>query len=33
LGSKSYFKLADEFLVKKNINVESAAWARLKRKD
>ena len=25
LGSKSYFKLADEFLVKKNINVESAA--------
>jgi len=25
LGSKSYFKLADEFLVKKNLNVESAA--------
>ena len=25
LGSKSYLKLADEFLVKKNINVESAA--------
>ncbi len=25
LGSKSYFKLADEFLNKKNINVESAA--------
>jgi chromosome partitioning protein len=25
LGSKSYFKLADEFLVKKNNNVESAA--------
>ena len=25
LGSKSYFKLADEFLAKKNINVESAA--------
>ena len=25
LGSKSYFKLADEFLIKKNINVESAA--------
>ena len=25
LGSKSYFKLADEFLVKKNPNVESAA--------
>ena len=25
LGSKSYFKLADEFLTKKNINVESAA--------
>ena len=33
LGSKSYFKLADEFLVKKNIKVESAAWALLKRKD
>ena len=33
LGSKSYLKLADEFLVKKNPNVESAAWARLKRKD
>ena len=25
VGSKSYFKLADEFLAKKNINVESAA--------
>ncbi len=25
LGSKSYFKLADEFLAKKNLNVESAA--------
>ena len=25
LGRKSYFKLADEFLAKKNINVESAA--------
>ena len=25
VGSKSYFKLADEFLTKKNINVESAA--------
>ena len=25
LGSKSYFKLADEFLIKKNHNVESAA--------
>ena len=25
LGSKSYLKLADEFLVKKNSNVESAA--------
>ena len=25
LGSKSYFKLADEFLIKKNPNVESAA--------
>ena len=25
LGSKSYFKLADEFLIKKNLNVESAA--------
>ena len=25
LGSKSYFKLADEFLQKKNLNVESAA--------
>ena len=25
VGSKSYFKLADEFLVKKNLNVESAA--------
>ena len=25
LGSKSYFKLADEFLDKKNLNVESAA--------
>ena len=25
LESKSYFKLADEFLNKKNINVESAA--------
>ena len=25
LGSKSYLKLADEFLTKKNINVESAA--------
>ena len=25
LGSKSYFQLADEFLSKKNINVESAA--------
>ena len=25
LGSKSYFKLADEFLAKKKINVESAA--------
>ena len=25
LGSKSYLKLADEFLVKKNLNVESAA--------
>ena len=25
LGSKSYFKLADEFIIKKNLNVESAA--------
>ena len=25
LGSKSYLKLADEFLLKKNLNVESAA--------
>ena len=25
LGSKSYLKLANEFLVKKNLNVESAA--------
>ena len=25
LGSKSYLKLADEFLAKKNVNVESAA--------
>ncbi len=25
LGSKSYFKLADEFMLQKNINVESAA--------
>ena len=33
LGSKSYLKLADEFLVKKNLNVESAAWVRLKKKD
>ena len=32
LGSKSYFKLADEFLVKKKIKVESAAWMLQKKK-
>ena len=33
LGSKSYLKLADEFLTKKNIDVESAAWVLQKKKD
>ena len=33
LGSKSYLKLADEFLVNKNLNTESAALARLKNND
>ena len=32
LGSKSYLKLAEEFINKKNIGVESAAWVQLKKR-
>ena len=32
VGSKSYFNLAEEFLKKKSIEVESAAWAHQKKK-
>ena len=32
LGSRSYFKLAEEFLQGKNSKVESAAWVLQKKK-